>query len=96
MFQTVVRDFSFIFPDAVRWEAIASSLHNLNIAEMQRVSPLEIFRDARGKAVAAGHYSALIGVAFQSSERTLTDTEITGWHENIVAALTALGGAQRA
>lgn len=95
-FQTVVRDFSFIFPDAVRWEAIASSLHNLNIAEMQRVSPLEIFRDARGKAVAAGHYSALIGVAFQSSERTLTDTEITGWHESIVAALTALGGAQRA
>ena len=95
-FQAVVRDFSFIFPDAVRWEAIAASLHNLNIAEMQRVSPLEIFRDAKGKAVPAGHYSALIGVAFQSSERTLTDTEITGWHESIIAALTALGGAHRA
>ena len=95
-FQAVVRDFSFIFPDAVRWEAIASTLHNLNIAEMQRVLPLEIFRDTKGKAVPAGHYSALIGVAFQSSERTLTDTEITGWHESIIAALTALGGAHRA
>ena len=49
------------------------------IAELQRVTPVEIFRDPKGKAVAAGHYSALVRVVFQSSERTLTDEELGRW-----------------
>jgi phenylalanyl-tRNA synthetase beta chain len=95
-FQPVERDFSFVFPDAVRWEAIASALTALNVAEMLSVAPVEIFRDAKGMAVAAGHYSALVRVRFQSNERTLTDDEIGGWSESVVGALTKLGGVQRA
>jgi phenylalanyl-tRNA synthetase beta chain len=95
-FQAVERDFSFIFPDAVRWEAIAAAVNGLGIAEMRRVSPVEIFRDAKGKAVVAGRYSALVRIVFQSNERTLTEDEISGWYEGVVAALTALGGTQRA
>ncbi len=95
-FQAVERDFSFIFPDAVRWEAIAAALSALNIAEMQRVSPIEIFRDPKGKAVAAGSYSALIRARFQSNDRTLTEEEILTWYNSIIATLTSLGGTQRA
>jgi len=95
-FQAVERDFSFVFPDAVRWEAIAAALAALNIGEMQRASPVEIFRDAKGKAVAAGHYSVLVRVVFQSNERTLTEEEISGWSESVVSGLTKLGGVQRA
>jgi phenylalanyl-tRNA synthetase beta chain len=95
-FQAVERDFSFMFPDAVRWKAIEAGLRGLGIAAMQRVAPVEIFRDAKGKTVAAGSYSLLTRVLFQSSERTLTDDELTGWSESIVAALTKLGGVQRA
>lgn len=95
-FQAVERDFSFVFPDAVCWEAIASALAGLEIGEIQRVSPVEIFRDAKGKAVAMGHYSALVRVVFQSNERTLTDDEIGGWSGSVVEALTKLGGTQRA
>ena len=95
-FQAVERDFSFVFPDAVQWQAISSALTGLNIAELTDIAPVEIFRDAKGKAVAAGSYSALVRVVFQSTERTLTDAELTAWAEQIVAALQALGGTQRA
>ncbi len=95
-FQAVERDFSFVFPDAVRWAEIEAALRGLGIAEMLRVAPMEIFRDAKGKAVAAGSYSCLVRVVLQSGERTLTEEELSGWSEKIVAALTRLGGVQRA
>jgi phenylalanyl-tRNA synthetase beta chain len=95
-YQAVERDFSFVFPDSVRWEAIAGAVSGLGIAELQRVWPVEIFRDAKGKAVTAGSYSLLLRVVFQSGERTLTEDEIAGGSEKIVAALSALGGTQRA
>ena len=95
-FQAVQRDFSFVFPNTVQWDAVAAALTTLGIAELQRVTPVEIFRDPKGKAVAAGHYSALVRVVFQSSDRTLTEEEIFAWYNRIIAALTTLGGVQRA
>jgi len=95
-YQAVERDFSFVFPDAVRWEAIEKALRGLGIAALQKVSPVEIFRDAKGKAVAAGSYSCLVRVVLQSNERTLTEEELSAWTEAIVSALTGLGGVQRA
>jgi phenylalanyl-tRNA synthetase beta chain len=94
-YQAVERDFSFVFPDAVRWEAIEAALRGLGIAEMQSVAPVEIFRDAKGNAVASGSYSLLVRVVLQSGERTLTEEEIGGDAEKIVAALVGLGGVQR-
>jgi phenylalanyl-tRNA synthetase beta chain len=95
-FQAVERDFSFIFPDTVRWEKIASAINGLAIPELRSVRPVEIFRDPKGKAVAAGSYSLLLRVVLQSAERTLTEDELARDSENIIAALTALGGTQRA
>jgi phenylalanyl-tRNA synthetase beta chain len=95
-FQAVERDFSFVFPDSVRWHAIASAVDGLQIAELRSIAPVEIFRDAKGKAVPAGHYSLLTRIVFQSRERTLTEEEIAAASERIVAALTTLGGSQRA
>ena len=95
-YQAVERDFSFVFPDSVRWEAIETSVERLAIRELRGVRPVEIFRDAKGKAVAAGSYSLLLRVVFQSRERTLTEEELTGGSEKIVTALKALGGTQRA
>ena len=113
-FQAVERDFSFVFPDAVTWEAIDGALHGvgagLKAEELRSVRPVEIFRDAKGKAVdhpskqrtlaggpgAAGAYSLLLRVVFQSNERTLTEEEITRWTEWVVERLKGLGGTQRA
>ncbi len=95
-FPAVTRDFSFIFSDAVQWEQITASLTALGIAEMCRQEPLEIFRDAKGKTVPQGSYSLLVRTVFQSQERTLRDEEIQGWAEQVMAALTQLGGVLRA
>jgi phenylalanyl-tRNA synthetase beta chain len=113
-FQAVERDFSFVFPDAVTWASIDGALRasspGLKMEELRSVRPVEIFRDAKGKAVdhpskqrtlagdpgAAGSYSLLLRVVFQSNERTLTEEEITRWSEWVVARLTGLGGTQRA
>jgi phenylalanyl-tRNA synthetase beta chain len=109
-FQAVERDFSFVFPDAVTWATIDGALGEWKLAELRRVQPVEIFRDAKVKAVdqpskqetlaggpgAAGSYSLLLRVVFQSQERTLTEEELTGWSEWIVAKLKGLGGMQRA
>jgi phenylalanyl-tRNA synthetase beta chain len=95
-FQAVERDFSFVFPDSIRWHAIDDALCSLSIPELQRITPAEIFRDPKGKAVAAGSYSLLVRVVFQSKDRTLTEDELTAWSAIIISALTALGGTQRA
>ncbi len=89
-FQAVERDFSFVFPDAVTWAAIDAALHaagaGLKAEELRSVRPVEIFRDAKGKAIAAGSYSLLLRVVFQSNERTLTEEEITRGTEWVVGA----------
>jgi phenylalanyl-tRNA synthetase beta chain len=95
-YQPVRRDFSLVFPDAVHWQAVGSALAGLNIAELQEYRPAEIFRDAKGKAVPAGHYSMLVSTTFQSPERTLRDEELHAWSTSIVTALETLGGRLRA
>ena len=91
-FPAVERDFSFIFADGVTFDKIEAAVKGLGIAELQGFSAEEIFR---GGSVAAGNYSILLRVIFQSMERTLREDEVAEWAAKIVAALTGLGGTQR-
>ena len=95
-FQAVERDFSFTFPDATHWHTVADTIHALSIAELQRLTPVEIFRDPKGKSVPPGHHALLLRCVFQSHERTLREDELTTWWTDIIAALTKLGGTIRA
>ena len=94
-YQAVRRDFSLVFPDAVHWQLVSSALDGLAIDELQEYHPAEIFRDAKGKAIPAGHYSLLVATTFQAPERTLRDEELQTWSGQIVAALEGLGGRLR-
>ncbi len=95
-FQAVERDLSFLFSDGVRWADVVTAVRGLGIAEMILLEPVEIFRDRKGKSVAAGEYSLLFRMVFQSGARTLTEQELGGWQESVVSALTAIGGRHRA
>jgi phenylalanyl-tRNA synthetase beta chain len=91
-YPAVERDFSFVFADEISFEQMRSSVTSLSIAELREFRPVEIFR---GGSIAAGKYSALLRVRFQSAERTLREDEVAQWSGELVAALTGLGGVQR-
>jgi phenylalanyl-tRNA synthetase beta chain len=95
-YQAVERDYSFTFADAVEWGAIARAVEGLRIAELMRMTPVEVYRDARASTTPKGHYALLLRCVFQSSERTLREEELAGWSARIIEALTALGGLMRA
>jgi phenylalanyl-tRNA synthetase beta chain len=94
-FQAVERDFSFTFADAVQWRTIADAIGALAIAELTRLIPVEIFRDAKAGPASAGKYALLLRCVFQSNQRTLREDELTEWSTRLIATLTALGGAIR-
>jgi phenylalanyl-tRNA synthetase beta chain len=92
-YPAVQRDFSFIFPDAGSFEQMRKTVESLHLIELREFLPVEILR---GGAIAAGKYSILLRARFQSGERTLREDEVAQWSSKIVAALSALGGMQRA
>jgi phenylalanyl-tRNA synthetase beta chain len=91
-YPAVERDFSFVFDDALSFEQMRKTVEGAGIGELQEFFPVEIFR---GGSIGGGKYSVLLRARFQSNERTLREDEIAQWSGQIVAALTALGGAQR-
>ena len=92
-YPAVERDFSFVFPDTTTFGEMQNAVAGARIADLREFRPVEIFR---GGSVPAGKYSALLRARFQSAERTLREDEVAQWSAKIVAALTALGGVQRA
>jgi phenylalanyl-tRNA synthetase beta chain len=92
-YQAVERDFSFVFPNAVRWHTIAAAINALAIPELQSLKPIEVWRNEKKYP---GVYSHLIRTVFQSLDRTLRDEELTQWSTQIIETLTALGGTLRA
>jgi phenylalanyl-tRNA synthetase beta chain len=92
-YPAVERDFSLVLADAVEFDVIRRKLVELKIAELIEILPAEVFR---GGSLAAGTYSLLLRVRFQSADRTLRDDEVNGWSARIVKAVEELGGALRA
>ncbi len=92
-YPAVQRDFSFVLDDAITFERVRMAVEKLNIPELSSFTAVEIFR---GGSVPPGKYSFLVRAAFQSSERTLRDEEVSGWSGRIVKELEALGGTLRA
>jgi len=92
-YPAVERDFSFVFADPLLFEKIQEAIAALNIKELRRFIPVEIFR---GGAIPAGKYSVLLGATFQSGERTLREDEVARWSSQIIQTLESLGGTLRA
>ena len=92
-YPAVDRDFSFLFDDSVTFERIHGAVEALSLSELRSFLPVEVFR---GGNVPAGKYSVLLRAEFQSAKETLRDDQVQLWATQIVKALEALGGTQRA
>lgn len=92
-FPAIERDFSFMFADEIPFDRIERAAQAVHVDELRRFVPVEIFR---GGSVPDGQYSILLRAKFQSTERTLREDEVNEWSAEIVNALKALGGTQRA
>jgi phenylalanyl-tRNA synthetase beta chain len=91
-YPAVGRDFSFLFPDSLRFEQIRRACEDLGLRELRSFVPVEIFR---GGSIRPGKYSMLLRASFQSNDRTLREDEVAQWSVQIIQALEALGGALR-
>ena len=92
-YPAVERDFSFVFADELVFEEMKRAVERTGLKELQEFRPVEIFR---GGSIGAGRYSVLLRARFQSNQRTLREDEVAQWSGRITAALTELGGVQRA
>jgi len=91
-YPAVGRDFSFLFPDSLRFEQIRRACDDLGLRELRSFVPVEIFR---GGSIRPGTYSMLLRASFQSNERTLREDEVAQWSAEIIRVLEALGGTLR-
>lgn len=92
-YQAVERDFAFIVDDSVTAAVIEKEI---NKAEKNLITSVEIFDVYSGKGVDTGKKSVAVKVTLQSFERTLTDADITAVSSAIlVAAGKGFGGILR-
>jgi phenylalanyl-tRNA synthetase beta chain len=91
-FQAAERDFSFTIAETTPWGQIDAAIRALDIAELQKLALVEVFRDA---VKLPGQMSILIRTVFQSDTRTLEDADLSAWSAAIIAAVEGLGGKLR-
>ena len=93
-FPAVERDFSLVLNDGVTFARVAETIRALKIPELQSIEPKDLFR---GGQIPAGKFSLMIRVTFQSSEATLTESQLSAFSTRIVEALQQkLGASLRA
>jgi phenylalanyl-tRNA synthetase beta chain len=83
-FPAVERDFSLLLADGIKFAQVTDTVRALRIEELQRIEAADLFR---GGQIPRGKFSLMIRVTFQSSQGTLTDLQLSGFSERIVAAL---------
>jgi len=93
-FQAVERDFAFIVEEKI---SAADIIKEINKAEKNLISAVEIFDVYVGKGVETGKKSVAVKVVLQPTEKTLTDAEISTVSADIIAAASkGFGGVLRA
>ncbi len=92
-YQSVERDFAFIVDENI---SVAQIEKEINKADKNLITNVEIFDVYSGKGVDSGKKSVAVKVTLQSYERTLTDSDITAISSAIItAASKGFGGILR-
>ncbi|MEM6781702.1 MAG: phenylalanine--tRNA ligase subunit beta [Pseudomonadota bacterium] len=90
-FQPVERDFAFIVDENVEAENIIRAAKG---ADKELITGVDVFDVYQGKGVDDGKKSVAINVIIQPKEQTMTDSEIDGLSQKIIASVTSKTGGQ--
>jgi phenylalanyl-tRNA synthetase beta chain len=90
-YPAVKQDLAFAVDEGVAAGDLVDAAHEAAGPELREMTPFDVYR---GEQVGPGRKSIAFSVAFQSTERTLTDEEAAGLREKIVEALKAKFGAE--
>ena len=79
---SIRRDIAMVVPEATNHEAVLQVVKQAKPANLESVELFDVFR---GKNVPTGQKSLAYAFTYRSAERNLTDTEVNGTHEKLVA-----------
>jgi phenylalanyl-tRNA synthetase beta chain len=90
-FPAIRRDFSFLLDKGTQYAVVQRMIADVGIPELTRIEPFDRmdigqFADTR--------YSLSLSVVYQSTDRTLTDSEVEGFDRRILDVLEQRLGAQ--
>jgi phenylalanyl-tRNA synthetase beta chain len=83
-FPAVTRDIALLAEQSLSWQEIQDCINSARTLIVQQVSLFDLYQ---GQNLPAGHRSLAISLTYQSTEKTLTDEEVSTSHEQISRAL---------
>ena len=83
-FPSVMRDISMVVPKQLAYTEVENSVNKLKLAKLQEVKLFDIFESEK---LGTDKKSIAVSFTFQDEEKTLTDKEIDGWMNKIMATL---------
>lgn len=83
-YPAVHRDLSIVVPQQLHYDEVKKSVQNIRLGKLQELRLFDIFESEK---LGAGKKSMAISLTFSDEEKTLTDKEIDGWMNKIMATL---------
>ena len=83
-YPAVERDVAMVADSSLQHEQIVHAIKKFAPPELESVHLFDIFT---GEAVGKGKRSLAYSLTYRSTERTLTDDEVNGYHNNVKGAL---------
>lgn len=80
-FPDVSRDIAMLVPEELATGSIIDSIADSRIKEIERVDVFDVYT---GSTIPAGHKSVAVRVRYRAHDRTLTDEEVSRYHQRVI------------
>ncbi|HSI83209.1 MAG: phenylalanine--tRNA ligase subunit beta [Candidatus Methylacidiphilales bacterium] len=86
-FPAVRRDIAVVTDLSVTHEDVQNTILSAKVTALEHILLFDIFTDAKGEKIAADKKSLAYGLTYRANDRTLTEKEVSVWHEQVKARL---------
>jgi phenylalanyl-tRNA synthetase beta chain len=90
-YPSVQRDLSLVLSKQSKYEEVENAVKKIKLNKLQHINLFDIFESEK---LGAGKKSMAVSFTFLDEEKTLTDKEIDGWMNKIIAAMETELGAE--